>query len=150
MGSFAAEFRGFWVERGCGAAIQRTADAAGLVWRKIFLKEGEKPKNWGVRGAERWIGGALYRAYGAIFRSGNQPLAALLKVGFVQVSQLRAPALRSQRFAPLVYGEPIRKLHRSLYGGASACLTYNFLTFTCGLSLPACRILVTTISSQSR
>lgn len=44
MGGFAAEFRGFWVARGCGEAIQRTADAAGLVWRKIFLKEGENRK----------------------------------------------------------------------------------------------------------
>ena len=35
-------------------------------------------------------------------------------------------------------------------GGISACPTRNSLTFTCGLSLPACRILVTTISSQSR
>lgn len=36
MGGFAAEFRGFWVAQGGGEAIQRTADAAGLVWRKIF------------------------------------------------------------------------------------------------------------------
>lgn len=32
------------MSRGCGATIQRTADAAGLVWRKIFLKEGENRK----------------------------------------------------------------------------------------------------------
>jgi len=36
MGGFAAEFRGFWVARGCGAAIQRTADMGGLTGRKIF------------------------------------------------------------------------------------------------------------------
>jgi hypothetical protein len=36
MGGFAAEFRGFWVESGCGEAIQRTADSAGLIWRKNF------------------------------------------------------------------------------------------------------------------
>lgn len=30
MGGFAAEFRGFWAERGHGAAIQRTADMGGL------------------------------------------------------------------------------------------------------------------------
>ena len=41
-------------------------------------------------------------------------------------------------------------LHRSLYGGVFACPTRNSLTFTCGLSLPAYRMLVTTISSQSR
>ena len=36
MGGFAAKFRGFWVARGRGAAIQRTADADGLTGRKIF------------------------------------------------------------------------------------------------------------------
>lgn len=36
MGGSAAEFRGFWVARGCGAAIQRTADMGGLTGRKIF------------------------------------------------------------------------------------------------------------------
>lgn len=36
MGSFAAEFRGFWTERGRGAAIQRTADTAGRAGRKNF------------------------------------------------------------------------------------------------------------------
>lgn len=38
MGSFAAEFRGFWSERGRGAAIQRTADTDGAIGRKNFLK----------------------------------------------------------------------------------------------------------------
>jgi len=36
MGGFAAEFCGFWAARGCGAAIQRTADSAGVVERKNF------------------------------------------------------------------------------------------------------------------
>ena len=36
MGGFAAEFRGFLVVRGCGAAIQCTADADGLTGRKNF------------------------------------------------------------------------------------------------------------------
>lgn len=31
MGGFAAKFRGFGAERGCGEAIQRTADTAELV-----------------------------------------------------------------------------------------------------------------------
>lgn len=48
MGGFAAEFRGFWTGRGCGAAIQRTADSAGAVWAKKFLKTfkkgGENPE----------------------------------------------------------------------------------------------------------
>ena len=68
MGGSAAEFRGFWVESGCGEAIQRTADADGAIGRKNFLKRGEKPKNWGTRGAGRWIGGTLYRVRGVIFR----------------------------------------------------------------------------------
>lgn len=68
MGGFAAEFRGFRVARGRGAAIQRTADADGLTGRKIFLKEGEKPKNWGAGGAGKWHRGTLYRVCGAIFR----------------------------------------------------------------------------------
>lgn len=36
MGGFAAEFRGFWMVRGRGEAIQRTADADGLTGRKNF------------------------------------------------------------------------------------------------------------------
>ena len=36
MGGFAAEFRGFWVARGRGAAIQRTADSAGTIRQKNF------------------------------------------------------------------------------------------------------------------
>ena len=36
MGRFAAEFCGFWAARGCGAAIQRTADSAGRAGRKNF------------------------------------------------------------------------------------------------------------------
>ena len=36
MGNFAAEFRGFRVAQGCGAAIQRTADMGGPTGRKNF------------------------------------------------------------------------------------------------------------------
>ena len=78
------------------------------------------------------------------------PLAALLEVRLVQAPQPQAPTMRSQSFAPLIYGEPICKLYRSLCGGVSACLTRNSLTLTYGLRLPACRMLVRTISSQSR
>ena len=42
MGGFAAKFRGFWVARGCGAAIQRTADSAGVIGAKKILKRSEK------------------------------------------------------------------------------------------------------------
>ena len=38
---------------------------------KKEVKKGEKLKNWGARGAGMWIGGALYRAFGTIFRSGD-------------------------------------------------------------------------------
>ena len=47
MGGFTAEFRGFWVARGRGAAIQRTADTAGQPGRKNFLK-GVKTRKIGV------------------------------------------------------------------------------------------------------
>lgn len=36
MGGFAAEFRGFRVAQGCGAAIQRTADSDGHSGQKNF------------------------------------------------------------------------------------------------------------------
>lgn len=42
--------------------------------KKNFKKgagKGEKPKNWGARGAGRWHGRTLYRVCGAIFRSGD-------------------------------------------------------------------------------
>lgn len=68
MGGFAAEFRGFWSGRGRGAAIQRTADVVGQSGRKNFLKEGEKPKSWGARGAGRWRVVTLYRVCRAIVR----------------------------------------------------------------------------------
>ena len=38
MGGFAPEFRGFRVEQGCGAAIQRTVDTGGVVGAKKILK----------------------------------------------------------------------------------------------------------------
>lgn len=74
MGGFAAEFRGFRVARGCGEAIQRTADSAGTIGQKNFKKgaeKGGKLKNWGARGAEKWRRGTLYRVHGMIFRSGG-------------------------------------------------------------------------------
>lgn len=44
MGGFTAEFRGFRVARGHGAAIQRTADTAGRPGEKIFKKGVENRK----------------------------------------------------------------------------------------------------------
>ena len=58
--------------------------------------------------------------------------------------------MRRQRFTPLIYRGSVRELHCSLYRGISACPTRNSLTLICGLRLPACRMLDTTISSQSR
>lgn len=52
MGGFAAKFRGFWVESGCGEVIQRTADSTGVVGRKKILKifkKGVKNPESGVR-----------------------------------------------------------------------------------------------------
>lgn len=79
MGGFAAEFRGFWTERGYGEAIQRTADMGGLTGRKIFLKIFEKrvkSLKIGVRKAPEGGAGAPYigcarRFLGVIFRSGS-------------------------------------------------------------------------------
>ena len=38
---------------------------------KIFKKRGEKPKNWGARGARRWTERTLYRVCEVIFGSGS-------------------------------------------------------------------------------
>ena len=59
MGGFAAEFRGFQPGRGRGATIPRTADTAGLAWRKNFLKRGQNPEI-GVREVPEGGAGALY------------------------------------------------------------------------------------------
>lgn len=98
MGGFAAEFRGFWAESGCGEAIQRTVDTAGVIGRKNFLKifkkgvkKGEKPKNWGARGAGRWCRGTLYRVCEVIFKSGNDSSGSVARAG-----------VRRQRFTPLI------------------------------------------------
>lgn len=106
---------------------------------KNFLERGEKPKNWGVGGAGRLHEGTLYRVCGVSFRSGNETSDSVAR-----------GAVRHQRFTPPIYRGPVCKLHRSLHGDISACPTRNSLTFTCGLRLPACRMLVRTISSQSR
>lgn len=99
MGGFAAKFRGFWAERGRGEAIQRTADSAGVIGQKKFLKifkkgvkKGEKPKNWGAKGAERANLGILYRVCGAFFRPG----------GSIS-SSIAGGTVRHQRFTPLIY-----------------------------------------------
>ena len=85
---------------------------------KNFLERSGKPKNWGMGGVPECGAGAPYIGCARRFLSlGARPLAALLGVHFVQVPQLQAPAMRSQRFAPLIYRGPACKLHRSLYEG---------------------------------
>ena len=94
--------------------------------------------------------GCVGRFLGAIFGSGSETSGSVAKGALRTGDSMTDARLRSQSFAPLIYGEPVCKLHHSPYGGASACPNRNSLTFTCGLRLPTCRILVTTISSQSR
>lgn len=89
MGCFAAKFRGFWMVRGCGAAIQRTADMGGHSGRKNFLKIFKKgvknPKN----GVLEVPGGGPSAPYigcaGWFLDLGTSPPAALLEVCFAQV-----------------------------------------------------------------
>ena len=55
---------------------------AGTQGEKIFknlLERGGKPKNWGVRGVERWPEGTLYRVCGVIFRSGNEASSSVAR-----------------------------------------------------------------------
>ena len=85
-----------------------------------------------------WRRGTSYRVRGEVFTSGNETPSSVAR-----------GAVRYQRFI-LIYKRPACKLHRSHYRGIPACPTRNSLTFTCGLRLPSCRMLVTTISSQSR
>lgn len=63
-------------------------------WAKKFLKKGRKTEKLGCGSAERWPEGTLYRVRGAILGLEARPLAALLDVHFVQVPQLRVPAMR--------------------------------------------------------
>lgn len=75
MGRFAAEFWGFWAERGYGEAIQRTADTDGAIGRKNFLKifkKGVKNPKIGVREVPKGGPRAPYIGpAGVVFRSGH-------------------------------------------------------------------------------
>ena len=79
VGGFAAEFRGFWVARGRGEAIQRAADMGGLTGRKIFLKIFEKRVKSLKMGVREGLEGGLRAPYigcarrllGAILRPGD-------------------------------------------------------------------------------
>lgn len=101
-GRFCHGIPGFlaWVRgrRGDSAHGGHCRDSLAKKFLKKGVKKGEKPKNWGARGAGRRSRSTLYRVCGGDFLGPEaKPLAALLEVRFVQVPQLRAPAMRSQR-----------------------------------------------------
>ena len=89
MGDFGAAARRAWavlprnsgvfgLDEGAARQFSARRTPAGARGEKIykkFFKRGEKPKNWGAKGAGRWVGDASYRVcgviLGAIFRSGG-------------------------------------------------------------------------------
>lgn len=93
---------------------------------KNFLERGGKPKNWGAGEVGRWHVRTLYRVREAIFGSGSETSGSVARGVLRAGTSTAGTRLRSQRFTPLICREPTRKLHRSLYGGISACPTRNF------------------------
>lgn len=96
-------------EWGAGAArrfsARRTVPGArGKKIFKNFLERGEKPKNWGTRGAGRWSGRTSYRVRGAIFESGNSTSGSVARGALRTGTSTTGARLRSQRFTPLIYG----------------------------------------------
>ena len=83
---------------------------------KIFKKGAKNPKIGVWEGSEGGLSTPYIGCAGRFLSLNARPLAALLKVRFVQAPQLQAPPMRSQGFTPLIYREPVRKLHRPLYG----------------------------------
>ena len=69
---------------------------------KNLLERGEKPKNWGVRGAGRWRRGTLYRVCGATFGSGNETSGSVARGALRAGTSTAGTRLRSQRFTPLI------------------------------------------------
>lgn len=143
----------FGWRKGAARRFSARRTVTGTRGKKIFknlLERGGKPKNWGVRGAERWPEGTLYRVCGVIFRPGNSTSGSLargvLRAGTAttgdryEISEIRPSYIwRTNLQAPSL----------TLWG-ISACPTRNSSTFISSLRASACRILVTTISSQSR
>ena len=61
----------FGLDAGAAQRFSARRTLPGGRGEKIFknrVKKGEKPKNWGARGAERRFGSTLYRVCGVIFR----------------------------------------------------------------------------------
>lgn len=81
-------------------------------WAKNFLKifkKGVKNPKVGVREVpESGMRAPYIGCTGRFLGLEARPLAALPEVRFVQGPQLQAPAMRSQRFAPLIYIESLQ------------------------------------------
>lgn len=119
-GRFAGDFG---AAAGCGWAVL-PRNSRVLVWMRVrrgdsahgghcraslakkFLKKGEKRaknRKIGVREVpEGGLGAPYIGCAGRFLGLGTRPLAVLLDVRFVRISQLRALAMRSQRFVPLI------------------------------------------------
>lgn len=142
-GRFCREIPGFLG----GARVRRGDSAHGGRcrgdWAKKFLKnflKGVENLKIGVwEGPEGGLGAPYIERAGRRLGLDTRPLAALLEMR------------RDTRGSPLLYIEDLFASSIARFmRGISACPSCNSLTFTCGLRLPACRMLVTTISSQSR
>lgn len=67
--------------------------------------------------------GCAGRFLGTIFRSGNETSGNVARGALLAGTATAGVRLRSQRFVPLIYRGHVYELHRSLYGGISACPT---------------------------
>lgn len=81
--------------------------------------------------------------------SGGQASSSVARGALRVGASVADTRLKSQRFIPLIYRVCKQSPSLTLWD-ISACPVRNSLTFTGGLRLLACRILITTISSQSR
>lgn len=68
--------------------------------------------------------------HGAIFGSGNLTSSSVARGALRAGASATGARHKSQRFAPLIYREPVRELHRSLYARsmeASLLVRYTIL-----------------------
>ena len=104
-----------WVKVGCSDSVHGGHCRASLA--KKFLKKRVKNRKIGVReGPEADPRAPHIGCAGMVLNLEASPLAALVEVCFVRAPQLRAPAMRSQRFAPLIYRGPIASSIAHLMG----------------------------------
>ena len=144
----------FGLSEGAARRFSARRTVPGQLGEKIFkkgAKKGGKLKNWGARDAGRRSEGTLYRVRGVIFRSGNEASSSVAR-GALRAGASTTGARHeiSEIRSSYIHRESASNPLRSPCGGISACPTRNFLTFTDRLRPPACRILITTISFQSR